>query len=135
MCSRCNLDVHESVMHVLRDCPYLGDFWLHLVRPSDWASFFIAHTHLWLASNLKGGHILAGSNWPQIFGSAMHFLWRSRNEEIFENIVLSPDELFSKFWAIFHGNWVATDFTDSHCLSNFRRVILPGSFPWKVGLK
>ena len=28
ICSHCNLDVHEPVMHVLHDCPCLGDFCL-----------------------------------------------------------------------------------------------------------
>ena len=76
-CSHCNLDVHESVMHVLHDCPCLGDFSLRLVKPIDWVYFFIASNHLWLASNLKGGHILATSDWPMflvllcIFSSAL----------------------------------------------------------------
>ena len=112
-CGRCNLDVHESLIHVLRDCLSLGDFWHRLVKPEDSPNFFTASIHHWLSSNLRNGHIHAGLDWPQVFGSALHFLWQARNEELFESVTLNPDKLFSKFWAVFHDNLMTLDFTGS----------------------
>ena len=31
-CKRCNYGINESIMHVLHDCPVLGDFWDRLIR-------------------------------------------------------------------------------------------------------
>ena len=34
------------------------------------------------------------SNWPLLFGSAVHFLWPVRNEGLFENVTPSGFEIF-----------------------------------------
>ena len=36
-----------------------------------------------------------------LFGSAVHFLWRVRNEELFQLATPSIKDMFERFWSIF----------------------------------
>lgn len=39
-CRPCNEGLHESILHTLRDCHILGDFWHNLVPAQHWPDFF-----------------------------------------------------------------------------------------------
>lgn len=109
-CMRYQSNLHETSLHVLRDCSVLGDFWYRLVTPTDWPNFFSSDLRKWLLDNLKGVHPSNGCAWSHVFASAIHFLWQTRNEEVFQRITLSPEALFQRFWAVFHGRKVENFF-------------------------
>ena len=85
-----------------------------LVKLNDWPSFFTSSLYQWLFKNLTGGDVSASFDWPQIFGSALHFLWRIRNEEIFEKLTPSPSEIYNCFCVVFSSNLVERDLIDVH---------------------
>ena len=37
-----------------------------------------------------------------IFALGIHYLWRIRNQELFESYVPSDDQVIHRFWAVFH---------------------------------
>ena len=73
-CHRCNLSVHECVLHALRDCPVIVEFWRRLVPSRLQGQFFSCNLRRWLLINLKGGDV--GKFWPLMFGVAVHFCGR-----------------------------------------------------------
>ena len=124
-CTHCNLQVHESIIHVLRECLALGDFWRRLVPPATRPSFFFASTNTWLFHNLNGLCLAACRHWAHLFGVAVHFLWCIRNEEIFERLAPTPEEIFNRFQAVLHGRLLATVFR-THTIGADRQVSFIG---------
>ena len=59
-CTRCNTDLHESILYVLRGCTTLRDFWYRLVKQSEWPEFFSAGLYHWLISNLRAKWMVKG---------------------------------------------------------------------------
>ena len=59
-CSRCNEDLDESILHALRDCSILGDFWRMLLPADKWPDFFIATLRTWLLDNLQNMELVNG---------------------------------------------------------------------------
>lgn len=51
-CLRC-LDQSESIMHYLRDCNQILDFWSKLVPSEKWSQFASRGFHSWLVWNLE----------------------------------------------------------------------------------
>ncbi|KAJ1413265.1 Reverse transcriptase zinc-binding domain [Sesbania bispinosa] len=51
-CCRCS-DQSESIMHSLRDCPTVMEFWNSLVHEDHWATFFSLGIRGWLKFNLS----------------------------------------------------------------------------------
>ena len=96
-CTCCNEGVHESVNHSLRDCSLLGDFWHQLVPNNRWVKFFTAPLKHWSSMNLASGWRIEGHKWSLVFGSAIHFLWKIRNEELFLHLTPSLDHILEQF--------------------------------------
>ena len=56
----------------------------------------------WVHFNLSGSSRTSSQNWAMIFASDIHYLWRIWNQELFETYVPSDDQVFHRFWAVFH---------------------------------
>ena len=109
---RCNLHVHETSLHVLRDCPIAMDFWTRLICPIQYPHFYTAAVHSWLKWNLSQYDIFPGFSWPNIFASGVHYLWKIRNQEIFDLITPSQDDIFAKFWSVFRSQHLYSDLSN-----------------------
>ena len=49
-----------------------------------------------------------GHPWSYAFGSAIHFLWSIRNEELFQLVTPTMDEMLECFWQCFHSNHISS---------------------------
>lgn len=56
VCPRCQ-DQTETIMHALRDCEVVKDFWNPLVSQEKWSSFFSMGLHAWLDLNLTSKEV------------------------------------------------------------------------------
>ena len=112
-CSCYNENLFETILHALRDCSVLGDFWLKIVPLEDWPKFSIATLHRWLYSNLRSQWLLYGYSWAQVFGYVLYFLWLMHNEEIFQHSTPSSEILSQHFWLFFSQNQVSASMLDS----------------------
>ena len=100
-CSRCDLHLHETSLHVLRDCSIASDFWHKLVDAEMFLDFYTSSLRSWMRWNLDIQNPIASQNWSRIFASSIHYLWHIRNEEIFYGVVPSDDDIFARFWSVF----------------------------------
>ena len=60
ICTRCNEDLHESILHALRGCAILGNFWPKLVKRIDYPDFFNANLRQWMLANLQATWLVNG---------------------------------------------------------------------------
>ena len=93
-CVWCNEDIHETVLHAFHDCKIIEGFLIRLDPHEFWNSFSILFLQAWLLENLKGHLLIDGHPWSYIFGPAIHFLWQIRNEELFQLLTPSVDEIY-----------------------------------------
>ena len=84
----------------------LEGFQSNLVPHDDWPAFATMSLHFWLASNLQNSAMVNEQPWCYIFGSALYFLWRTSNEEIFQALTPSSEEILHYFWTFFHRNHI-----------------------------
>ena len=101
-CSRCNEDLDESILHALRDCSVLGDFWRMILPEDKWPTFFNENLYTWLLDDLQNRELVNGHIWNQVFASAAHFLWRIRNEDMFQHSTPCDVDLVQRFWLCFN---------------------------------
>ena len=101
VCSRCNLNMHETSLHALRDCAIADAFWSRLVDAEAHPQFFTSNTRSWIQWNLTSSGSLLGFTWAQLFAIAIHYLWCVRNQEIFDHHTPSDEEIFHRFWIVF----------------------------------
>lgn len=84
-CSRCG-SKSESIMHVLMDCEEIQKFWFQFVSQDCWANFFGVGLHDWLLFNLDKFLMQAPiSKWSSFFDLMIYYLWRDRNDVVFNN--------------------------------------------------
>ncbi|CAN1810690.1 Putative ribonuclease H protein At1g65750 [Linum perenne] len=84
-CHRC-LGIEESVLHVIRDCPFARQVWSSVGFQSD--NPFLASTDLnsWIDSLVRHDQAL-------LLGIVCWYLWKARNEEVFTNATQRPQEV------------------------------------------
>ncbi|CAN1853279.1 Putative ribonuclease H protein At1g65750 [Linum perenne] len=78
------LRADETVLHVLRDCPFAVTTWMPLVLPSENQYFFETPLLPWITLHLKS------VNAELHFGIVYWYLWRARNEAIFSSLAPLP---------------------------------------------
>ena len=76
-CSRCGNT--ETVLHLLRDCPYINTAWLTRISPAMASAFFAADLHQWLSMNIQ-----RETEWCSFFGYVLWYTWKSRNSLVFK---------------------------------------------------
>lgn len=84
----------------------LEGFWSNLVPRDGWPAFATMSLHSWLAFNLQNSATVNEQPWCYIFGSALYLLWCTRNEEIFQALTPSSEEMLHHFWTFFHRNHI-----------------------------
>ena len=121
-CKRYNEGLHETILHTLRVCPILEEFWHRLLPATHWLNFFTADLHRWLRFNLVADWEVEGHCWSHIFGSALHYLWRVRNEEVFQQSTPNPIQIYDRFWHYFKRNLIPIVVGDSILTSQGRNL-------------
>ena len=64
ICSRCNSNLHETSIHVLRDCDVAGAFWSHLISAENYRQFLKSNTRSWIQWNLTSSSYFLAFPWP-----------------------------------------------------------------------
>ena len=100
-CSRCNEDLNETILHVLRDYTVIGDFWKRRVPGNLWPSFSTSSLRRWLLDNLSADWSVESHHWSLVFGTALYYLWRVRKEELFQYLTPSSSDIYERFWSMF----------------------------------
>ena len=77
----------ESIIHLLRDCPFATKFWKDLGTPQIFSNFLHLNLPDWLKTNcLCSNQIHAnGFSWNIQFPFAIWCLWKHRNKVVFDN--------------------------------------------------
>ncbi|WCJ36333.1 Polynucleotidyl transferase ribonuclease H-like superfamily protein [Euphorbia peplus] len=96
-CNVCGLD--ESVLHVLRDCAKAKQIWDAFIPPVMSSFFYSCSLDAWLDENLKVTYSVFNIEWGIIYGFIVWWLWKFRNERIFEgkaDVVLTVEFIVAK---------------------------------------
>ncbi|KAK9029503.1 hypothetical protein V6N11_026617 [Hibiscus sabdariffa] len=82
-CPLCHREV-ESILHTLRDCVYIRQYWRRIVPQVLLNTFFSSSAQDWLRHNLYS-NILFRTNlpWKLVFSSILWHIWKNRNDAIF----------------------------------------------------
>lgn len=95
-CSRCD-EIWEDSLHIFRDCSKAREIWCMLSPQLQVNSIFALNLKDWLEENLKlrarGGEEIG---WLEQMVLTRWALWKWRNSEVFEGVVL-PSELKFQF--------------------------------------
>ncbi|CAN1805822.1 hypothetical protein LINPERHAP1_LOCUS24422 [Linum perenne] len=83
-CARCGGE--ESISHVLRECPVAALVWGELKFPPSDINWWEANIQNWLLKLIKHENSL-------LLGVTYWYLWRARNELIFDNKIQSATSL------------------------------------------
>lgn len=79
LCPRCKSCL-ESIMHIVRDCDEVKEFWSRVIPQNSWSKFFSLGLFFWLDWNLSSNSIgLVPWPWFSFFSIAVHSLWKDRN--------------------------------------------------------
>lgn len=93
LCSICGRE-DETTIHVLRDCDYAIQVWLHLVPFHFIIDFFTFDCRDWIFNNLgKCGICATTKNWKTIFMTSCWFLWTWRKKVSLKMIFTSQTTL------------------------------------------
>jgi hypothetical protein len=96
LCPRCQSQP-ETIMHMLRDCEDVQQYWNQFITEDYWAKFFSLGLHAWLEWNITTKNIGASStDWPIFFGVSVWALWKDRNKLVFSRETELGNHLTSK---------------------------------------
>lgn len=86
----CN-GIFESVLHVLRDCPYANGLWVHLVDPNRLVEFFSLDHNAWFETCLSQDLGCSSElKWEDVFRVVCWFNCKWRNRVLFEEGFVMP---------------------------------------------
>ena len=82
----------ETIIHALRDCRNIKPVWIQLGVRWDDHNFWSDGLHKWLEFNRKIGRCRDGcvSPWRTTFLFAIWFIWKSRNQMVFNGKIQNP---------------------------------------------
>lgn len=87
-CTLCNHET-ESCLHILRDCKYAKEIWKSLLEPNMFADFFKDELQTWIKKNLTAAlNDGVEIGWDRRFLATIWWLWRWRNDYIFNNTMM-----------------------------------------------
>lgn len=87
-CTLCNHET-ESCLHILRDCKYAKEIWKSLLEPNMFADFFKDELQTWIKKNLTAAlNDGVEIGWDRHFLATIWWLWRWRNDYIFNNTMM-----------------------------------------------
>ena len=78
----------ESILHLLRDCPFAREFWRKIGTPQAVGNFLQLDLSEWLKTNCLAKDSIStnGIPWRCLFPFALWSLWKHRNRVAFENV-------------------------------------------------
>ncbi|KAL4356853.1 hypothetical protein AHAS_Ahas09G0128200 [Arachis hypogaea] len=86
----------DTLLHVMRDCPFISRTWKSLVNRNSQQNFFQTDIQAWMKENLWSPHNRNGTSCPIIFITTCNLAWKSRNELIFQNFPSNPKTLLNQ---------------------------------------
>ena len=91
-CLRCHCEV-ESILHLLRDCPFSRTVWNQLGGCVNNSNFFSMSIKEWLFSNAtsKFHHNSGPLPWNLVFLFSLWLLWKDRNLCVFKHKNPNPN--------------------------------------------
>ncbi|XVF39991.1 hypothetical protein PTKIN_Ptkin01aG0077600 [Pterospermum kingtungense] len=90
-CALC-LDDFEDVDHLFRFCPQSAAIWSHLLPPSEFQSQSTLDFEAWLQYNIKLTSLgELNWDWKVLFATTIWWIWRWRNDRVFNNVEYSLD--------------------------------------------
>ncbi|KAK9019411.1 hypothetical protein V6N11_053935 [Hibiscus sabdariffa] len=105
-CPLCHREV-ESILHTLRDCVYLRQYWRRIVPQAFLNTFFSSSVQGWLRQNLHS-NILFCTNlpWKLVFSSILWHTWKNRNEAVFNGSSSTFEQVLSRgiTWANYYND-------------------------------
>ena len=86
LCPLCNAQ-EGSIIHTLRDCPFVRKFWLSIGVPQVPIDFLSLDLLVWLKNSCLCSRNIQANDlpWCFIFPFAVWWLWKHRNKVVFEN--------------------------------------------------
>ncbi|KAK7291659.1 hypothetical protein RIF29_06977 [Crotalaria pallida] len=94
---------HETLLHVLRDCPRATSVWIHLVAPHHQQSFFSCSLWDWMVTYLQQPWSTLNSNIIDkdegkkkdgiLFAATVWLLWKERKTWVPDGTSFSPERL------------------------------------------
>jgi ribonuclease HI len=90
MCTHC-VNIEETVIHVLRDCPIAMEFWNNAIPTINRGSFYMREAQQWIEDNL--GNTIERDNstaWCNFWALACYSLWIWRNKEQHDENFIRP---------------------------------------------
>lgn len=92
----CYKEHPDTIMHVLRDCEDVKNFWSPIISQQHWSRFFSIGLHAWPEFNLSSKEVSNTYwNWPTLFGVAIRELWLDRNQLVFIGKSGFPSSIYS----------------------------------------
>lgn len=83
-CEYCN-GFLETVLHALRNCSLVNQFWTSVVPFAKRDRFFTSILWDWISLNIGSGRSQGWSeHWDRFWATTCHFLWMWRNKEKFD---------------------------------------------------
>ncbi|XP_057428997.1 uncharacterized protein LOC130722320 [Lotus japonicus] len=99
-CPRC-LSADETVIHAIRDCPFIQQVWNSFLLPRDWSRFYSQGISDWLNFNLRRNAVYRGRfSWPLLFGLTTWQIWKDRCDLIFNNHITLPCNLIILIYSL-----------------------------------
>lgn len=82
----------ESILHLLKDCPTMVNFWRRVRMPQTFTNFMHLDLLGWLEVNCLGSNQIQanGIPWSSLFPFAIWGLWKHRNNVVFQNSPINP---------------------------------------------
>ncbi|XP_057747786.1 uncharacterized protein LOC130966983 [Arachis stenosperma] len=95
-CPRCQGE-EETLLHTLRDFPFIRTVWNSIVNSSLQQEFFSLSYSEWLKNNL-GKHTPTqnGTPWTITFVTTCNLAWQCRNELVFNNLITQNNQMHHK---------------------------------------
>lgn len=95
-CELCGA-VLESALHAVRDYSSAQSVWKTVLPREFWNRFFNFPIEKWILWNLKneGNYAFIGGQWEVFFGITCWFIWKSRNDAIFNKANMNTGDIIS----------------------------------------
>nr|KYP38988.1 Putative ribonuclease H protein At1g65750 family [Cajanus cajan] len=94
---------HETLLHVLRDCPRARSVWVHLVAPQHQHGFFSCSLWNWMVTYLQQPWSSVNSDGDgALFAATVWLLWKDRKSWVPDGRGFCPERVLQRVGALAH---------------------------------
>lgn len=95
-CDQCGSSI-ETTLHAVRDCAFAKAVWKLLVPNHEWNGFFSFVVGDWIQWNIRNTGQITGNGWewPTLSSIVCWFLWKHRNDFVFNKGSSSKQDLIA----------------------------------------